>query len=190
MLKENILDTAAQKIQLYGLKKFTIDEIAEELKISKKTIYKYFSSKDEIISEYFNTIIENDKNSVTLAMEQDNNFFDKLHLIIYSYHKFRLPMNVVEEARKFYPTEWEKIQELKQFKLNSMSIILKQGVENGVIKDNANFKIISMILEKVSDGFFDYEFLSENKMTMNEAIDEVMDIILKGILKQAKENNE
>lgn len=39
-----------------------------------------------------------------------------------------------------------------------------------------------MILEKVSDWFFDFEFLSENKMTMNEVIDEVMNIILKGIL--------
>lgn len=71
-----------------------MDEIAEELKISKKTIYKYFSGKDEIISEYFNAIIENDKNSVVLAVQQVGSLFDKLHQIIYSYHKFNYKYDI------------------------------------------------------------------------------------------------
>lgn len=60
-MKDKILDTAANKIQMHGLKKFTIDEIAKDLKISKKTIYKYFNSKDAIVEEFFKTVVESDK---------------------------------------------------------------------------------------------------------------------------------
>jgi AcrR family transcriptional regulator len=63
-MKEKILDVAAKLIQQYGLKKFTVDEIASQLKISKKTIYKYFESKDDLIRSYFNSVISSDEESI------------------------------------------------------------------------------------------------------------------------------
>lgn len=52
-MKEKRLDAAAWLIQQHGLKKFTVDEITAELRISEKTICRYFNSKYDIIQEYF-----------------------------------------------------------------------------------------------------------------------------------------
>lgn len=183
-MKDKILEIASEKIQIYGLKKFTIDEIALELKISKKTIYKYFSSKEEIIDCFFSTVIESDKENVLEQLENKNSVADKLNLLIYSYYKFKLPVNVVDESHKFYPKQWEKIEELKRFKLDIFYKVLKEGVSDGQIKEEVDFLILSKMLDNICDTFLDYKFLSDNKMTFKEAINEVVKIILYGIIKR------
>lgn len=182
-MRDIILKTAADKIQTYGLKKFTMDEIAAELKVSKKTIYKYFKSKDEIIHEYFREIIETDKKSTLESLKKDSTFVEKLNSIIYAYHKFRLPSHVLDEAYKFYYDEWEKVQELRDFKLKLIESTVQEGVEQGVVKSDIQLHMVTLILESVSKTFLDYKFLSENDLTMKEAMNQVMPILLNGILK-------
>lgn len=177
------MKAAAEKISLYGLRKFTMDEIATELKISKKTIYKYFKSKDDIIVEYFNEIIESDKNYTLENIKADRSLIDKLNTVVYSYHKYRLPVAVVDEAHKFYYDEWQKVQDLKNFKLKLIEDILNAAKEDGVLKNDADLHIVSLMLESVSSTFMDYEFLSKNNMTLLGAMESVLDIILQGILK-------
>lgn len=182
-MKEIIMKTAAGKIQIKGLRKFTMDEIALELKVSKKTIYKYFPSKDDIIVEYFKEIIESDKEYTLEAVNKDCSLEAKMNSLIYSYHKYKLPVNVLDEAYKFYYEQWEKVQELKNFKLKLAEEILKQGVEAGVIKENINLRTVSLMLESISSTFLDYKFLSKNDMTIKGALKEVTEIMLHGVLK-------
>lgn len=181
-MKEKILDVAAEKINLYGLKKFTIDEIAAELKISKKTIYKYFKSKDEIILEYFKTTISSDKESVEKTLHGSGEFLEKIHEIVYSNHKYKLPVKLLNEAKLFYSNEWNEIEELKKYKLNAMKEILERASLEGKIKSDINFAVLCKMLEKISDTFVDYEFLIANKLKTTEAIDEALNIILFGIM--------
>lgn len=182
-MKEIIMKAASDKIQLYGLRKFTMDELAAELKVSKKTIYKYFKSKDEIISEYFREIIETDKKSTIESVEKDALLIDKLNSIIYSYHKYKLPSNILDEAYKFYHEEWEKVQELRNFKLKQVELILNRAREEGLIKEDIQLNMVSLILESASSTFLNYKFLSENDMSMRAAMKEIVNIILNGILK-------
>lgn len=181
-MKERILDVAAEKINLYGLKKFTIDEIAAELKISKKTIYKYFKSKDDIILEYFKTTISSDKESVEKTLQGDGEFLEKIHDIVYSSHKYRLPAKLLNEAKLFYPNEWNEIEKLKEYKINVMKEILDKASVEGKIDSKVNFAVLCKMLEKISDTVLDYEFLISNKLKISEAIDEALKIILHGIL--------
>lgn len=175
--------TAVEKIYAYGLRKFTMDEIASELKISKKTIYKYFRSKDEIIVEYFDETVESDKKNTLEAIKKDCPLPEKINDIIYSYHKYRLPASVIDEVHKFYYDEWLKIQELRKFKIKKIEEILIEAKNMGKLKPNVELHIVSSILESISDTFLDYKFLSENNITMKEAMKSVLNILLYGILK-------
>ncbi|GKX67413.1 TetR/AcrR family transcriptional regulator [Inconstantimicrobium mannanitabidum] len=178
-----IMKVAAEKIQMYGLRKFTMDEIAAEIKVSKKTIYKYFNSKDDIIAEYFREIVESDKNYTIEAIKKADSLEEKLNSIIYSYHKYKLPISVLDEAYKFYQDQWEKVQQLKDFKLNLIKETIKEAIDQGIVKPDIQLSIISTILESVSNTFLDYKFLSQNDMTMKEAMNQVMSILLHGIIK-------
>ncbi|EJE7235624.1 TetR/AcrR family transcriptional regulator [Clostridium sporogenes] len=183
-MKQKILDITSKNIELYGLKKFTMDDISYDLKISKKTIYKYFKSKNDLISQYFNEIIDSDKKSTLELLEKKMPLDEKLYNIIYSYHKYKLPVRILDEAYKFYPEEFKKIQEFKNFKIDLVKKILKEGKNQGVIEENININIVSLILEKVSDTFLDYKFLTNNNITMKQAMVDLMNILLNGILNE------
>lgn len=182
-MREAIIKVAAEKIQIHGLRKFTMDELASELKVSKKTIYKYFKGKDDIISEYFKEIIETDKNYTIESVKEKSSLVDKLNAIIYSYHKYKLSANVLDEAYKFYYDEWEKVQELKNFKLGIIESVLKKGMEEGILKKDINLNITSLILESVGNTLLNYKFLSENNINIKDAMDDVIKTVLYGILK-------
>lgn len=183
-MKDKILDAVAQLIDRYGLKKFTVDEVAAELRISKKTLYQYFDSKDEMIRQYFEEILTSDKQSVLEAVGSERSFLEKIHTIVHSSHRYRLPVRIMDEAKLFYPDEWTKIEGLKQFKLDEFQKLLKQAADEGILRPDIHFGILSAMLERVSDIFIDTDFLLENGMKATQVIDEVLNIIICGIIKK------
>jgi len=49
-IKNNILDKAKERLDRFGLKKTTMDEISRDCKISKKTIYEHFRDKEDMFT--------------------------------------------------------------------------------------------------------------------------------------------
>lgn len=183
-MKDKILDVIARLIKRYGLRKFTVDEVASELHISKKTLYQYFSGKDEMIRQYFEENLESDRQSVFEVLENKHGFLEKIHAIVHSSHRYRMPVTVLNEAKQFYPDEWSKIEDLKQFKLNTLQELMKQASNEGLLRPNVHFGILSAMLERISDMFIDTDFLLENGLKSTQAIDEALSIIIYGILRE------
>lgn len=87
--KEHIIEFAAEKFTQFGSKRFTMDELAALLGISKKTIYKHFSSKEDLvvasvqylISEYNQTLehlIKTEKDPITSIILMYEKAFERL----------------------------------------------------------------------------------------------------------------
>ena len=153
-MREKILNVVAQLINRYGLKKFTVDEVATTLRISKKTIYQYFSGKDEMIHEYFLANLESDKQNMNKAMQEA------------------------------YPEEWAAVESLRRYKLAALNELLKCSKKDGIIKDDMHFGIFTDMLERSSDIILDTDFLLEHKLRVAQAIDAALDIVLYGIEKE------
>lgn len=182
-MKNEILIVAARHIQMYGVRKFKLDLICKELKISKKTIYKYFQSKDEIVEEYIKEILETDKESTIKILNENISLSKKCHNIIYSYHKYKLPINVMEDIKRNYKCEWEKLKQLKEFKINAIFNLLEVAKKNGEIKEEVDLSVITIMIEKISEELLDSDMLRVNNLKLNYAIDQLLQVILNGILK-------
>jgi AcrR family transcriptional regulator len=183
-MKDKILDAVARLIERYGLKKFTVDEVAAEVHISKKTIYQFFSGKDEMIHQYFEETLVSDRQSVLETVESEGDFLEKIHDIVHSSHRYRMPVLILDEAKQFYPDEWAKIEDLKRFKLDAFQKLLKQAASADILRPDVHFGILSAMLERISDMFIDTDFLLENGMKATQAIDEVLNIVIGGIIKK------
>ena len=183
-MKDKILDAVARLIERYGLKKFTVDEVAAEVHISKKTLYQYFSGKDEMIRQYFEETLASDKQSVLKAAGSDVDFFEKIHAIVHSSHRYRLPVRLMDEAKQFYPGEWARIEDLKQFKLDEFKKLLKEAADEGILRPDIHLGVLSAMLERVSELFVDTDFLIENGIKASKAMDETLNIIFGGIVKE------
>lgn len=188
-MKDKILATVAQLINRYGLKKFTVDEVATTLRISKKTIYQYFSGKDEMIHEYFVANLESEKQNMDRAMREAEGFRNKLYALVHTNRCYGLPISVMGEAKQFYPEEWAEVEALRAYKLNALGELLKYAKRDGILKDNIHFGILTAMLERSSDIILDTDFLLENKLHVAQAIDAALDIILYGIEKENENDN-
>ena len=71
MRKEDILEKTSILFKQYGVRSVSMDHIAHELSISKKTLYKYFPSKEDLLSEVVETAIENLQIRSTEIAKQD-----------------------------------------------------------------------------------------------------------------------
>ncbi len=78
----------------------------------------------------------------------------------------------------------KKFKNLKNFKVDLVKKVLNESKKQGGIGKNINIDIVSLILENISDVFLDYKFLTNNNITMKKAMEDLMNILLNGILKE------
>ena len=79
--REKIIVKADELFRLYGIKSVTMDEIARELGISKKTIYQFFKDKDEVVQEATKYLLECDYREYETIHQQASNSIEELFLI-------------------------------------------------------------------------------------------------------------
>jgi len=181
-LKERIIESVAKFINLYGVKRFTVDDIAKDLSISKKTVYKYFSSKDELVSELVRISIEDNISSTLDAVEKEDTIIGKLNAALLSHHKYQIPLEILKGIQRFYPKDWERIEEQRKFKLKLVRDIIHEGIETGKLRKDINIEVLSLILDKSTSAIFEYDFLVENNLNINNAVREIEKILLYGML--------
>ena len=77
MKKDQIIEAARLLFHKYGFKKVSMDEIAREAEVTKRTIYSYFSSKEDLLKYFIQEEILNMKNIVE---EIDNKNLEEIEI--------------------------------------------------------------------------------------------------------------
>jgi AcrR family transcriptional regulator len=182
VLKERILDAVYRLVKSRGIKGFTMDDIAKELQIGKQTIYTYFKSKDELIMELIKISVEDNKNLTEAAVSKAEGLKEKFGAAMLSYHKYKIPIELLEEIKRIYPESWAVLEEQRRFKLKIVMDILDEGIKNGEVSEKVNPEIINYLLDKVTASLLSDEFMHENNMTLNQVLDKIRNLLIYGIL--------
>ncbi len=129
-----------------GIKSVTMDEIARELCISKKTLYQYFKDKNDIIEQIVNYHIENMQCDLCSLYDDSDNAIDVL-LIVSKYISDQLQRvhpSVTFDLQKYYPEAWKKHTDFR--KIHIVNDIIKNmniGIEQGFYRNDFNIDIIA-----------------------------------------------
>ncbi|SFQ95961.1 TetR/AcrR family transcriptional regulator [Desulfoscipio geothermicus] len=180
-MKERIIQEADMQILKFGFRRFTVNDIASNLGISKKTIYKYFDSKRQLISEVVDNALKRKQDYVMQIMQKEGDWLEKLEAII-SMEREEPPDWMVTELRRFFPEEWVKIQDKMQFHREQVRKLLMHGIEKGDIKPDIHPAVIDLVMHKSIEGLLETDFLTENNLTFKKAREDIKSIILRGIL--------
>ncbi|MBO8137997.1 MAG: TetR/AcrR family transcriptional regulator [Desulfotomaculum sp.] len=183
-MKERIIQVAMDRLAKFGLKSFTVDDITAELGISKKTVYRYFNSKHEIIGAVIDMYVEMEKQRTLKALDTKGNWLDKLNEVISVHIQEERPDSLLSELKHSYPVEWKKAEAIKNFKKEKVRELLKEGIKQGDINPSISTAVIELTLQSTLEALFDFDFLNQNNMTVNQARNELRKIILYGILKR------
>ena len=85
--KSDILAYAIENFTKFGSKRFSMDELATNLGVSKKTLYKHFNSKEKLVKESFQFYLDKVRSDIDVYILQNPNEEQPLTTIIYIYKR-------------------------------------------------------------------------------------------------------
>ncbi|WP_298650545.1 TetR/AcrR family transcriptional regulator [uncultured Proteiniphilum sp.] len=137
MLKERILQQATDLFSLHGIKNVSMDDLASSLGISKRTIYKNFKNKEDILKNCILVSWENRGQRITEIMRQSENVIDGCLQIIDDYKCTRLPIAIFwEDIYKYYPEIYRCILEDAEKSNIYLKRLLKEGIKDNYFREN------------------------------------------------------
>ncbi|MFZ5352471.1 MAG: TetR/AcrR family transcriptional regulator [Bacillota bacterium] len=183
-MKEKITKAAMDQILKNGFKGFIVDDICKAIGMSKKTVYKYFNSKNEIIASVIDYHIENDRIKTHEAIENAGDMISKLKSVMVNYYDYVIPINLINELQSFFPKEWKKVKDMMAYKQKLFKSVLQEGISKGEIKSSIDIDVLMLIFEKTVPALMEASFLEKHDKTYrtaNKMLDEFEKIIFYGI---------
>lgn len=182
--KEKILEFTEEKLFSQGFHKTTMAEISSELRMSKKTIYKYFPSKLDLVDAIANRFTERMKGKVVPLLESDKNAVEKIIGLISLLSKTaaKIGDKIFTELKIHFPTVWQRIDKFRtEMMYANLSKVIDQGKSEGLIEDYPTPLIMNILVNAVRSTV-NPEFILNNNFSMKVAAQTTFKIILNGIL--------
>ena len=181
-LKGDILEATIQAFQKKGLK-FTMDDLASLLGISKKTIYTVFPDKNSLVLEMvdycFSSIKESEQKVLQdLSLDTVGKIRAILGVLPEGYRE--LDLRQLYQLKERYPEVYEKVKSRLETGWESTISLLEQGITEGKIR-NIQIPILKTMMEATLEQFFQRDVLVQNGISYHEALDEVVSILIDGI---------
>ena len=174
-MKESILKKSGEIFLKFGFKSVTMDDIANELGISKKTIYKYFKNKVELVdqaTEYIHNLMHTE---VLKIYDMGYNAIEENFEANKVFKGFMQNSDdsPVYQLKKYYPETYKKImtQEFCLFK-DCLSNNVEKGIRDGLFRANINVEQIvkfyfSLIMSVHDSDLYTYSKNTINKLELN-----------------------
>jgi AcrR family transcriptional regulator len=155
--KEKILQGAETLFMRYGIKTITMDDIAKDLAVSKKTIYQYFPDKDALVHELMAEKLKEDERDFKAVVQKASNVIDEL----FGYMKLMTTIFstvnpvVFYDMQKYHPKSWQLFEQFKTgFIYNMVEESIERGKKQGLVRTDINAKIIARLrVQEIELGF-------------------------------------
>lgn len=147
-IPQRILAHATSLFMRLGIRSVTMDDIAGDLGISKKTIYQYFSNKAQMVEAVANAYLEGEKAHFEQNTVESSDAIDEILRILYwSIDTFdSISPNLILETQKFYPRAWQHFEQFqKKYLLGKIRQNLEWGISEGLYRKNLHVELVSQI---------------------------------------------
>lgn len=183
-IKQQILTKAEALFMRYGLKSITMDDLARELGMSKKTLYQYIDNKADLIAQLFQLRIDEEREMMETFQKQATDAIDEiLHLARYIIRKLRqLSPTVVYDLQKYYRSTWKEMEALHQKHVyHIIKENIERGIGQGVYRDDIHPDIIAKLYVGKTSLVADEDLFPLRDYDISELFKEYMLYHLHGI---------
>lgn len=184
-LKDHIIQTAADLFLNLGFKSVTMDDIANKLGISKKTIYSHFSTKTKLVEASTFYIIS----TISCGIESINK--QKMNPIVELFEIKKFAMNNLKDEKsspqyqlkKYYPEVFASVQKTHlQIMEGSVTTNLERGIKDGLYRANLPIDFISKIYFVGMMGLKDDYHFPVDKYSSFELLESFLEYHLRAIV--------
>lgn len=181
-LRTRIIEAAIDAFSQNGLK-FTMDDVAKKLHISKKTMYTVFETKEDLllgIADYgFAAIKESERK---IAQDENLDILEKIRqiMIVLPERYQNIGLSNLYSLNEKYPNVYQKVEQCLATDWDVTIRLLQQAMEEGKIRP-ISIPLLQAMFEGTLQSFLRTDVLIRNDITYEKALQAVIDMILYGI---------
>lgn len=179
-----LLERSSVVFMKYGLKSVTMDDLCREIGVSKKTIYKYFEDKNDLIISIIQFKVDMDKQTCMSCTKEASNAIEELVNIsrFVIEHFTNMNPSVFLDLRKHYPEAWKHMHDHKwEFVLNNIRDNIIRGKQENLYRENLNPDIISRYYIAGMDIMMDGEVYPYPEFKTDEILTEILRFHIRGL---------
>ena len=184
-MKGKILQKATELFLHHGFKSVTMDDIAMNLGISKKTIYEHFSTKTVLVAAVADHVFEIISQGIDEIREMDKDPIEEMYVI----KKFVMGRLKGEKAspifqlQKYYPAIFNTIKQKQLEKMQEcMAQNLQKGMAKNLYRNNLNVDFVARIYFLGMNGIKDETIFPRREFSSKEITEEFLSYHLRGIV--------
>jgi AcrR family transcriptional regulator len=184
-MKSRILFKGTQLFFRYGVKSVTMDAIAAELGISKKTIYQHFPDKDSLVIQVLECFIAEDLKKWEELDAKYSNVIEKMFKSFEMLKDMLADMNprILYEIQKYFPEAFQKfIQYKEEITIKKIQLDFSRGIEEGYFRSDIDVEFLARLRMAEVDLAFNPDFYPNNKLSLFETQLVFSDIFMRGIM--------
>lgn len=183
--KDRILDAAHRRFFAEGFARVSIEEIATDLSMSKKTFYKHFSGKDDLVRQIMERLLGHVSGNLEKIVNAPDPFPQKLdNLARFIGTQFRgINKPMLGDLRKHMPQLWDHIQAFRRERITTLwTGLIEEGKRNGSVRPDVNTRIFLLAVIAALDGVVNPAVLVNESCSADEALREIINMFFQGIL--------
>ncbi len=184
-MKERILTAAEQLFWKYGVKSVTMEDIAKQLGISKKTIYQHFTDKEDILYQVIQEKINADMTEMNCMFTGTGNPIEELMMVLEMMRKnqHEVSPNLLIDIKRHYPQAFALFrQHMDQHIMKSILGNIQKGVSQGLYRNDINPAILARMRVEQIELAFNNEFFPINQYSMLDVQRELIHHFVRGML--------
>lgn len=179
--KLELIHKSAQVFMQYGIKSITMDDLASRLGVSKKTIYKFFKDKNDLVVHIIQRETREDELVCKASRINSENAIDELVIMnqhVLESHLLDIHPSVFYDMQKYHPEAWALMENHKSnFVRNEITENVKRGIEEKLYRDNINPEIVSLMYVASIDSV-----MKQNSIAFGKVYIEVSRFFLRGLV--------
>ncbi|MBR3534121.1 MAG: TetR/AcrR family transcriptional regulator [Clostridiales bacterium] len=182
-LKTDILKATIKVFNKKGLK-LTMDDVAVQMGISKKTIYKFYDSKEEIFDKIVDYIFDGIKEREKEILEEEGLSLEQRArklLAAFPESYTEIDFTKLGDLKDKYPKIYKKLYKRLDSGWEPTIELLEEGRRQGLYRQDADFTIFKIMMDASVARFFETDTLRKAKISYVDALNQVVDILLTGI---------
>ena len=147
-IKDRILNHAQKLFTRNGIKSVSMDDIAADMAISKKTLYKWFENKDQIVHAAMTRHLEGTQLDCNTMIQGSTSAIDELfQMLEWVKQEFsNVHPSIFYDLQKFHPTTWQLWQAHKtEFILTQIIENLRRGIAEGLFRADLDVEVIARL---------------------------------------------
>jgi TetR/AcrR family transcriptional regulator, cholesterol catabolism regulator len=184
-LQERILHTADELFRKYGVRSVTMDDLAKHLSISKKTLYQFYTDKDELVLKITGATIRRIDRDMEMIRTESVNALDETVRIL-NYMRGLISSfqpTFLYDLQKYYPKAYKTFAEYRERNMkNSILFNIRRGIKEGVYRKDVSPEIVARLRLQQIEGCMNPEMFPPSMFNMSDVAHQSLALFLHGLV--------